>query len=115
MVRSKACFSFRQYLKNKPTKWGFKLWYLCDSRNGYTSDFSVYRGKHGEVRSGNGLSYDVVVSLMKPYNLQGYSLYIDNFNTSPTLVTDLYKNGIHCTGTIDCTRTRVPSLFVHSK
>ena len=61
----------------------------CDTRNGYTSAFSVYRGKHGEVRSGNGLSYDVVVSLMKPYNLQGYSLYIDNFYTSPTLVTDL--------------------------
>ena len=50
MVRSKARFSFRQYIKNKPTKWGFKLWCLCDSHNGYTC-FSVYRGKHGEVRS----------------------------------------------------------------
>ncbi len=109
MVRLKARFSFRQYIKNKPTKWGFKLWCLCDSRNGYTSAFSVYRGKHGEVRSGNGLSYDVVISLMDPYNFQGYSLYIDNFYTSPTLVTDLYKNGIHCTGTLDCTRIGVPS------
>ena len=109
MVRSKARFSFRQYIKNKPTKWGFKLWCLCDSRNGYTSAFSVYRGKHGEVRSGNGLSYDVVVSLMKPYYLQGYSLYIDNFYTSPTLVTDLYKDGIHCTGTLDCKRRGVPA------
>ena len=108
MVRSKARFSFHQYIKNKPTKWGFKLWCLCDSRNGYTSAFSVYRGKRGEVRSGNGLSYDVVVSLMKPYYLQGYSLYIDNFYTSPTLVTDLYKD-IHCTGTLDCTRRGVPA------
>lgn len=115
MVRSKARFSFRQYIRNKPTKWGFKLWCLCDSRNGYTSAFSVYRGKHGEVRSGNGLSYDVVVSLMEPYSLQGYSLYIDNFYTSPTLVTYLYKNGIHCTGTLDCTRTGVPSQVHHLK
>lgn len=76
MVRSKARFSFRQYIKNKPTMWGFKLWCLCDSQNGYTSAFSVYRGKHGEVRS---LGYDVVMSLMKPYYLQGHSLYIDNF------------------------------------
>ena len=55
MVRSKARFSLRQYIRNKPTKWGFKLWWLCDSRNGYTSSFSVYRGKNGEVRSSNGL------------------------------------------------------------
>ena len=30
MVRSKARFSFRQYIRNKPTKWGFKLWCMCD-------------------------------------------------------------------------------------
>ena len=28
MVKSKACFSFKQYLRNKPTKWEFKLWCL---------------------------------------------------------------------------------------
>ena len=108
MVRSKARFSFRQYIKNKPTKWGFKLWCLCDSRNWYTSSFSVYRGKQGEVRSSNGLSYDVVVSLMKLYCKQGYSLYTDNFYTSPTLVTDLYEEGVHCTGTLECSRVGVP-------
>ena len=109
MVRSKARFSFRQYIRNKPTKWGFKLWCLCDSHNGYTSSFSVYRGKNGEVRSSNGLGYDVVVSLMQDYLSQGYSLYIDNFYTSPTLVSDLYDLGIHVTGTLDCTRTGVPA------
>lgn len=50
-----------------------------------------------------------MVSLMKPYHLQGYSLYTDNFYTSPTLVQDLYTEGIHCTGTLDCTRTGVPA------
>ncbi len=111
MVRSKARFSFRQYIRNKPTKWGFKLWCLCDSHNGYTSCFSVYRGKNGEVRTSNGLGYDVVMSLMEPYLLEGYSLYIDNFYTSPTLVSDLYDLSVHVTGTLDCTRTGVPPEF----
>ena len=71
--------------------------------------FSVYRGKIGEVRSSNGLGYDVVVSLMQEYQSQGYSLYIDNFYTSPTLVSDLYDLGVHVTGTLDCTRTGVPA------
>ena len=34
MVKSKARFSFQQYIKNKPVKCGFKLWCLCDSKNG---------------------------------------------------------------------------------
>jgi len=42
MVRSKARFSFKQYIKNKPTKWEFKLWVLCDSRTGYTNNFVIY-------------------------------------------------------------------------
>ena len=108
MVRSKARFSFRQYIRNKPVKWGFKLWCLCDSHNGYTSSFSVYRGKNGEVRSSNGLGYDVVLNLMKPYLSQGYSLYVDNFYTSPILVSDLYSQGVHVTGTIGSGRIGVP-------
>ena len=39
MVRPKARYSFRQYILNKPVKWGFKLWCLCDSHNVYTSLF----------------------------------------------------------------------------
>ena len=48
-VCSKAQFSFKQYIRNKPTKWGFKLWCLCDSHNAYTVSFSVYCGKEREV------------------------------------------------------------------
>ena len=54
MVRSKARFSFEQYIRNKSTKWGFKLWCLRNSSNGYTIKFSVYRGKSGEVSSKKG-------------------------------------------------------------
>ena len=55
------------------------------------------------------MGYDVVLSLMEEYLSQGYSLYIDNFYTSPTLVYDLYQKGVHVTGTLDCSRIGVPS------
>ena len=42
MVKSKGRFICKQYVRMKPTKWGFKLWVLCDSANGYTWNFSVY-------------------------------------------------------------------------
>ena len=44
MVKSKARSGIRQYIKDKPTKWGFKLWVLADSQSGYTVDFNVYTG-----------------------------------------------------------------------
>ena len=36
MVKSKHRSGIRQYIKDKPTKWGIKLWVLADSANGYT-------------------------------------------------------------------------------
>ena len=108
MVCSKAHFSFKQYIRNKPTKWGFKLWCLCNASNGYTVNFSIYRGKTGEIISGKGLSYDVVLRLMDGYLDQGYNLFVDNFYTSPTLASDLFERKTHITGTLDRTRKGVP-------
>ena len=43
MVKSKARTHLRQYIRNKPTKWGFKYWIIADP-TGYTVDFDVYGG-----------------------------------------------------------------------
>ena len=47
MVKSRHSSGIRQYMyiKDKPTKWGIKLWVLADSSNGYTVDFDVYIGR----------------------------------------------------------------------
>lgn len=108
MVKSKARFLFKQYIKNKPTKWGFKLWCLCDSESGYTVNFMVYRGKEGETLSSNGLSYDVVMKLATPFLNQGYRIYMDNFYTSPQLLKDLYEKKTHATGTMASNRKGFP-------
>lgn len=45
MVKSKGRFFFKQYIINKPTKQGFKLWVLADSATGNNGDMVVYTGK----------------------------------------------------------------------
>ena len=44
-VKSKHRPGIRQYMKDRLTKWGLKLWVLAYSENGYTVDFNVYIGK----------------------------------------------------------------------
>jgi hypothetical protein len=109
MVKSKHRSGIRQYMKNKPTKWGIKLWVLADSSNGYTIDFNVYIGKsQHEAPSHNGLGYDVVMKLVNPYLGQGYHVYFDNFFTSPKLVEDLFMNGTPSSGTCKINRAGFP-------
>ena len=92
MVKSKGRFSCRQYVKNKPLKWRFELWVLCDASNGYTWNFAIYRGKEGVV-SPNGICHDVVVQMVSGLENQGYVACTDNFYTSPTLFINLYHLG----------------------
>ncbi|XP_051799572.1 piggyBac transposable element-derived protein 4-like [Acanthochromis polyacanthus] len=113
MVTSKARTSMKQYMKDKPTKWRYKLFVLADSATGYTWNFSVYSGKTDKPEGStgaHGLSYSSVVDLL-PFSVlgSGYTLFVDNFYTSPALFKDLYSKNIACCGTIRKNRVGFPN------
>ena len=89
MVKSKGRSGIRQFIANKPVRFGFKLWVLAESDTGYTLDFNVYTGRR-ERPSAYGLGHDVVVTLCQSLVNQGYRVYFDNFYTSPQLLLSLY-------------------------
>ena len=108
MVKSKGRFPMSQYARDKPVKFGFKLWVVADSVNGYTYDFFVYCGKAGTLVSEHGLAYDVVFQLVSSLLDQGYELYFDNYYTSMKLVNDLLDRRTYVCATATANRRGYP-------
>ena len=63
MIPFKGNTYWRQYCKDKPIKWGIKLFCLCCSETGYFHSFRVYAGK-GSVEFVHGLCTDSVMTLV---------------------------------------------------
>ena len=110
MIGTKCRLSFIQYLPNKPTKWGVKMWVLADSETAYISRFAIYTGKDNYVlSSGKGLAYDVVFNLLQDLLDKHHKVYFDNFYSSPTLSKDLLERSTYSCGTVRTNRKGFPS------
>ena len=131
----KLGFFFKQYIRNKPTKWGFKLWVIADYLSAYTLDMVVYTGsgKRGNVliddfapeglRENGGEDWvalgfsaqmmeqvgaSVVIKLCQPYFNLNHVLNTDNFYTSVPLYQSLLENGMYACGTAKKNSTDFP-------
>jgi len=62
-------YGFRQYMPKKPSKYGIKIWMMCDCATKYMMNVKVYVGKENNeiVR---GLASDVVCILVQPISGQ---------------------------------------------
>ena len=99
MVGFRGRLGFKQYMKDKPTAWGLKIWCCAESKTGYILNFKVYTGKR-EVSSNNGLGYDVVMAMTEPFLDKRHEIYFDNFFSSPRLAEDLLARDTYCCATI---------------
>ena len=60
-TKLKDRMSCKQYMKNKPIKWGFKWWCRCRSKTGYLYESDLYLDKRGktELRLGETVVLDL--------------------------------------------------------
>lgn len=114
MIPFKGRLSFKQYIKNKPVKWGIKAFVLSDATNGYVYKMQVYTGKGMETTEPEvGLCSRVVLDLMSGLEHLGLDLYTDNYYTSPELYLELYNRGVNACGTVRTNRRGYPKELVH--
>ena len=106
--------SLKQYTKDKPNKWGFKMWKLVDSKSSYLYAFDIYTGKGAEREV--GLGEHVVQQLAKELQPgQPWMLYFDNFFSSVDLIVELYKGGMFATATIRPNQAGLPKEIKEAK
>lgn len=103
MCSTKMNSYMRQYLPNKPKKWGFKFFVLCDTK-GYAYKFEIYTGSNEILRSEEPnlqASANIVVRLVREVpRFKNYIIYFDNYYTTIPLVIYLRTLGILSVGTI---------------
>lgn len=88
---------------------------ICDATNGYCSKFKLYTGKSDVPTSEYGATYDLVMDIMRGYFGQGYTLYMDNYYSSPKLYVDLWTVGVGASGTLRANRKGVPQKIKDKK
>lgn len=109
MCSTKMVHHLRQYLPDKPHKWGVKFFVLCDS-NGYSYVFEIYTGaRHDDIilpdTPNIGVTGNVVIRLTQTVpDFINHIIYFDNFYTSLPLQVYLRARGIFAVGTIRSNR-----------
>ena len=97
MCKFKGKSIMRQYMQNKPIKWGFKFLFRYGAKSGYLYELNMYVGKKGNIELGLGES--VVFCLCQKLKDTYCYVFFDNYFTSPTLLVKLLEMEIYATGT----------------
>ena len=113
MIKFKGHNIMKQYVKNKPVRWGFKMWARCASKSGYLYEFDFYTGKKQETEFGLGES--VVLQLSDKLKGTVSKLYFDNFFTSVKLMQVLLDDKILACGTVRSNRKYLPTNLKKDK
>ena len=110
MIPLRGRLSFKQYHRDKPIKWGMKLWILVDSKTGYNYSFDMYVGCDEDVDDFRriGKVNGIVLKMAKVLYGQGYHLYFDRFYTSPHLLHWLRLVDLSGCGTVMTNREGFP-------
>ena len=98
----------KQLLKNKPVKFGYKLW-VAASPLGHPIQFYLYTGKDDIFDPDLGLGESVIDKLTDSFPKHAGSYYhiiTDNFSTSPQLLCSLKEKVMAATGTAQLNRVK---------
>ena len=116
MVGFRGRFGAKQYMPNKPTKYGIKAFTMADAAQGYMLNVLVYTGAdtlgnaHPEYAT-LPQPARVVLQVIDPYLDKGHHVYTDRYYTSIPLARVLQERSTAFTGTSMRNRVGLPQIM----
>lgn len=89
---------FRVYMKNKPHKYGIKLFMKCDAVTGFPLTFEVYTGSDQNDPKANAVQ-NMVQRLAKPFKGKAHIFYMDRYFCAPGIANKLHCKGMNVVST----------------
>uniref|UniRef100_A0A0K0ELN5 DDE_Tnp_1_7 domain-containing protein n=1 Tax=Strongyloides stercoralis TaxID=6248 RepID=A0A0K0ELN5_STRER len=100
MVRYFGRHSAKQFIRGKPTRFGYKNWVLA-SFDGYCYHFDTYCGKNKMENVSVSLGSNVVLNLLENIeNPSNHAVFFDNYFSTLHLMSTLTNRGFRATATI---------------
>ena len=97
---------FRQYMKNKPAKYGIKNWLLVDNETGMILKVDVYLGESSSETN----IQETVIKMIENFEFPSKQsiLFVDNLFSSVSLAMDIAEKGLDIVCTCRKNRTFIP-------
>ena len=112
MIPTKNRLAIKQYIRDKPVRWGIKSFLLCEAKTGYILDAEIYTGRvkdcHWPLHGSAGSVVRRLVENSQVIN-KNHMLFMDRFYNSVALF-HLLKNelGVLAAGTVMPSRKHYP-------
>lgn len=105
--------AFRQYMPNKPARYGLKIFGLVDAKTYYVLNLEVYVGVQPDgPYSLSNKPFDVVNRLVAPVSGTGRNITFDNWFTSYEIMLHLLEaHNLTAVGTLRKNKAHVPESF----
>jgi hypothetical protein len=105
MKKFKGRCKFKQYIKNKPVRWGLKIYCVACSETAYLCNAEFYLGKNlEEVDQDTSVLQQTCLRLLRPFANHNRIVHIDNYYTSIPLLFALKELKIKINGTVRTNR-----------
>ncbi|KAF7235524.1 PiggyBac transposable element-derived protein 4 [Varanus komodoensis] len=108
LVEFRGRCPFKQYIPNKPGKYGIKVWWCCDAGTAYPLMGEVYLGKRPGAPREAQLGFSVVTRVVEPYFHTGRNVVGSTFFTSIELAEELISKDLTYVGTLKRNKPYIP-------
>ncbi|XP_017795072.1 PREDICTED: piggyBac transposable element-derived protein 4-like [Habropoda laboriosa] len=107
LMKYKGRLAYKQFNPSKRARFGIKIYKLCEASTGFCHQFKIYTGQD-KIDRNDSASENVTIELSKSIINKGYTLFLDNWYSSPNLFLKLHQRKTNVIGTVRKNRKNMP-------